>query len=376
MIRKKAIIYLCSLAIATAAFSAGCTRLSEGSDNSDVSFEANAENLEEGSVAKAENCVKNFINAINTQNFDGIADMIYLPENAFVSDKNVEWYLQRSGVSDITGVKIKNFDVEISDGALTKDATVYINKSGYQFSLAMDADNQWKIVMNDMFVENWSLKVPKGCTITVDGVDVDQYKIPATAIDVYDTYMTKRIIGIPGDKVSIQNGIVYINEQPVTESYLSPDVHTLPLNGRNYFEVPDSSYFVLGDNREHSYDSRAWDDPYVPIDHIAGKVLCVFSLHPVSYRGVTEIAIEPIHSGAPAYDPDNIVTEATGTAAGTDSLTPDPNSAATLPVETIAPEDVTEPVTEEETSEEASGETAAAEESSADSETDSTAETE
>ena len=190
------------------------------------------------------------------------------------------------------------------------------------------------------------------------------------------SYMTKRIIGIPEDKVSIQNGIVYINEQPVTESYLSPDVHTLPLNGRNYFEVPDSSYFVLGDNREHSYDSRAWDDPYVPIDHIAGKVLCVFSLHPVSYRGVTEIAIEPIHSGAPAYDPDNIVTEATGTAAGTDSLTPDPNSAATLPVETIAPEDVTEPVTEEETSEEASGETAAAEESSADSETDSTAETE
>ena len=197
---------------------------------------------------------------------------------------------------------------------------------------------------------------------------------------MYSSYMTKRIIGIPGDKVSIQNGIVYINEQPVTESYLSPDVHTLPLNGRNYFEVPDSSYFVLGDNREHSYDSRAWDDPYVPIDHIAGKVLCVFSLHPVSYRGVTEIAIEPIHSGAPAYDPDNIVTEATGTAAGTDSLTPDPNSAATLPVETIAPEDVTEPVTEEETSEEtseeASGETAAAEESSADSETDSTAETE
>ena len=60
MNRKKAIIYLCSLAIATAAFSAGCTRLSEGSENSDVSFEANAENLEEGSVAKAENCVKNW----------------------------------------------------------------------------------------------------------------------------------------------------------------------------------------------------------------------------------------------------------------------------------------------------------------------------
>lgn len=225
MIRKKAIIYLCSLAIATAAFSAGCTRLSEGSENSDVSFEANAENLEEGSVAKAENCVKNFINAINTQNFDGIADMIYLPENAFVSDKNVEWYLQRSGVSDITGVKIKNFDVEISDGALTKDATVYINKSGYQLSLAMDADNQWKIVMNDMFVENWSLKVPKGCTITVDGVDVDQYKIQATAIDVYDTY-TFPAIAKQSVQVDTKSSLFGSFTQTITPS---ADSETVPL---------------------------------------------------------------------------------------------------------------------------------------------------
>lgn len=188
MIRKKAIIYLCSVAISAAAFSAGCTRLSESPEDPGVSFEGNADNLEEGSVAKAENCVKNFINAINTQDFAGISDMIYLPENAFVSDKNVEWYLQRSGVSDITGVKIKNFDVELSDGALQKDATVYVNKTGYRLSLAMDSDNQWKIVMNDMFVENWSLKVPKGCTISVDGEDVTQYKIQAGAIDVYDTY--------------------------------------------------------------------------------------------------------------------------------------------------------------------------------------------
>ena len=192
-------------------------------------------------------------------------------------------------------------------------------------------------------------------------------------------YMTKRIIGVPGDKVSIQNGIVYINEQPLIETYLAPDVKTLPLNGRNYFEVPEDSYFVLGDNRENSNDSRAWDDPYVPLSHITGKVLCVFSINPFShgfyYRGVTEITVEPTYSGAPAYDPENIITETTEAAAGSDSLSTDLNTAATLPVETISPEDITEPVTEEETSEESS-EDVESEESSAESETETSAETE
>ena len=120
--------------------------------------------------------------------------------------------------------------------------------------------------------------------------------------------MTKRIIGIPGDKVSIQNGIVYINEQPVTESYLSPDVHTLPLNGRNYFEVPDSttlSWAITGNTPTTPVHGMIHTFPLIALQE---RSFCVFSLHPVSYRGVTEIAIEPIHSGAPAYDPDNIVT--------------------------------------------------------------------
>lgn len=80
----------------------------------------------------------------------------------------------------------------------------------------------------------------------------------------------KRIIGLPGDKVSFKNGYVYINNMRCNEEYLDPTVET---NCTKSFEVPEQSYFVLGDNRENSIDSRYWKDPYVKRSDIVGKVI-------------------------------------------------------------------------------------------------------
>lgn len=76
----------------------------------------------------------------------------------------------------------------------------------------------------------------------------------------------QRIIGLPGERVEIQKGIVYINSQPLEENYRqggSPDAFT-PIT------VPANSYFVLGDNRNHSYDSEDWG--FLPRQNILGKV--------------------------------------------------------------------------------------------------------
>lgn len=85
----------------------------------------------------------------------------------------------------------------------------------------------------------------------------------------FDRYtFVKRIIGLPGDTVEIHDGKVYINGEELEEDYVKGTTYS----NTESFEVPKHSYFVLGDNRENSYDSREWDDPYVKAGNIYGKV--------------------------------------------------------------------------------------------------------
>lgn len=83
--------------------------------------------------------------------------------------------------------------------------------------------------------------------------------------------MTKRIIGLPGDTVSFYDGYVYINDGLIYEEYIGEDVETNSIV--TDFIVPDGCYFVLGDNRTDSFDSRFWSDPYVKKSDIKGKWL-------------------------------------------------------------------------------------------------------
>lgn len=86
-------------------------------------------------------------------------------------------------------------------------------------------------------------------------------------------YYGKRVIGLPGDVVSFKDGKVFINNILLPESYIPNGVETEPLSGATYYTVPDSSYFVLGDNREVSGDSRAWSTPYIRSQDITGVYL-------------------------------------------------------------------------------------------------------
>jgi len=71
----------------------------------------------------------------------------------------------------------------------------------------------------------------------------------------------KRIIGLPGEKVQVNNGHVYINDRPLEEPYLASTLVTGDggfLRAGQDFTVPEGNYFVMGDNRPHSSDSRSW----------------------------------------------------------------------------------------------------------------------
>jgi signal peptidase I len=93
-----------------------------------------------------------------------------------------------------------------------------------------------------------------------------------------DRDFIKRVIGVPGDRVRVQDGIVYVNDVPLEEPYIADHA------GRDLDEelvVPAGNYFVLGDNRPNSSDSRSWG--FVPEENIIGKAM--LSYWPLSELG-------------------------------------------------------------------------------------------
>lgn len=86
------------------------------------------------------------------------------------------------------------------------------------------------------------------------------------------TYYVKRVIGLPGDTVDIIDGKIYINdsETPLDEPYLHESMDEEP---PQHFEVPEGSYFMLGDNRNYSNDARRWREKYVKEEKMVAKVI-------------------------------------------------------------------------------------------------------
>ncbi len=79
----------------------------------------------------------------------------------------------------------------------------------------------------------------------------------------------KRVIGLPGETLLVQDGRVYINgsSEPLSEPY----VNGVPLGDYGPVTIPEEGYFMMGDNRNNSADSRFWKNPFVYKDKILGK---------------------------------------------------------------------------------------------------------
>lgn len=96
----------------------------------------------------------------------------------------------------------------------------------------------------------------------------------------------KRIVGLPGEKVVISEGQIYINDSttPLEEDYLKEE--WLTGTGPFEFDIPEECYLVLGDNRNSSQDARYWANPYVTKEKIIGKA--IFTYFPFDHMGKVE----------------------------------------------------------------------------------------
>lgn len=124
------------------------------------------------------------------------------------------------------------------------------------------------IMPGDRFVGNRLAYIKSGA----NRGDIVVFRYPDNEKEIY----VKRVIGLPGETVVIDNGKIYIDgsTEPLEEDYLKEEwtVATGPYT----FEVPEDSYFVMGDNRNDSWDARYWTNTYVTKDKILGKALFVY----------------------------------------------------------------------------------------------------
>ncbi len=135
-------------------------------------------------------------------------------------------------------------------------------------------------IQERILVEKLTPKITKLLKNTVSRKSIIVFHPPKSLINAgfdQNSALIKRVVGVAGDKVEVKNGSIIINGEKVFEPWLKEDMnYEIPL-----FEVPEDSYWVLGDNRNNSLDSHLWGP--LPSENIIGRA--VFRYWPLNKIG-------------------------------------------------------------------------------------------
>ncbi len=144
-------------------------------------------------------------------------------------------------------------------------STTFVDTIGKAYVIS-DVSMNPTLLSGDHILVDTSVDAPliRGDVITFNS----QYELNITHV--------KRIVGIEGDKVQLNEGHLYINDSVVQEDYLLKDGIAPDNNLQDYDPVivPEGAYFVLGDNRSNSFDSRSFG--FLESKQIDGKVKCFY----------------------------------------------------------------------------------------------------
>lgn len=159
-------------------------------------------------------------------------------------------------------------NTEVSSGSMETtimtDSRIVGSRLHYRFS---------KPQRGDIAIFDFGWRCPE-CRRVVEGEQQDSCPYcNARVIRRAETiHYVKRVIGLPGDTVDITGGAVYVNgsETPLDEPYIAA---AMEVEEDQHFEVPENCYFMMGDNRNDSIDSRYWKNPYVSKSKILAKAL-------------------------------------------------------------------------------------------------------
>lgn len=159
-------------------------------------------------------------------------------------------------------------------------AEVVPSASMYPTIPAMDANHVSYITVNKMAIEFG--KIHRG--------EVVVFHFP----DNPSLLFVKRVVGMPGDTVTVTQNAVYINGRKLNES--NPDIATSNGLTTGTYHVPEGHYFMLGDNRPISDDSRLWVNKYVAASAVVGEA--DFVLYPFNKVGPISQSLSATSGGA------------------------------------------------------------------------------
>ena len=120
-----------------------------------------------------------------------------------------------------------------------------------------------------------------GDILLLEKYDTDYERFDVIVAKYNGEKLVKRVIGLPGDTVEYQNNILYINGEKVDESFTDEKTEDFSLKQLGYDKIPEGYYFIVGDNRDDSLDSRCLG--LFKKDNIEGKV--IFRIFPFNNFG-------------------------------------------------------------------------------------------
>lgn len=122
---------------------------------------------------------KDFLTKIMVGNLSHLEDNILIPNNSFITEEDIIWYIPRSQVSDFLDTKVTYEIAEIKasekeeDKNISKYVTIKVDEREYILNVALDDKNEWKFNFPDMFLQNWKFIVGDDVSVLINGITVN-----------------------------------------------------------------------------------------------------------------------------------------------------------------------------------------------------------